>query len=659
MAAGSVPQFASLYVGDLNQDVTEAMLYEVFNSVGPVGSIRVCRDSVTRKSLGYAYVNFHAVADAERALDTLNYSSIKGRACRIMWSQRDPSLRKSGAGNIFVKNLDRSIDNKALYDTFSLFGNILSCKVSCDRDGKSQGYGFVHYETEEAAKQAIERVNGMQIGDKTVEVTAFLKRNDRDEPGAKEYTNLYIKGFPNDWDEAKITETFGAYGTITSSCVMSDNKERKFAFVNFETSEGAMKCVEEMHDKDLRTDEEKEKAASAEGEEKKDEDDGKLYVQRAKSKAERAREFKDASAAKEPAAGRDTGVNLYVKNLDESTDDESLRALFEPFGTVTSIVAMKDDKGLCKGFGFVSFASPDDATKAVTEMHLKVVKGKPLYVGLAEKKEARAERLRSRYNAQSMPGGGKGGKGGKGDFKGGKGGMPQMGGFGGPQMGGMGGMGGMPQMGGMMGYNPMMGGMGGMGGMPQGMMGKGGPMMGGPQMGGPQMGGKGPMMGGPQMGGKGPMMGGPQMGGNPMMQQQQMMQMMQMKGQQQMMAAKGGMPPMGGMPGMMQKGGMPGQMPPQQGMMQKGGAPPMPQAQQQPMPGQPINASVLAAAPPAVQKQMIGEKLYPAIAKYKPEMAGKITGMMLEMDNSELLMLLESESQLKTKVDEAIIVLGS
>ena len=89
----------------------------------------------------------------------------------------DPSLRKSGAGNIFVKNLDRSIDNKALYDTFSLFGNILSCKVACDKDGKSQGYGFVHYETDEAAKQAIERVNGMQIGDKTVGVTQFLKRS--------------------------------------------------------------------------------------------------------------------------------------------------------------------------------------------------------------------------------------------------------------------------------------------------------------------------------------------------------------------------------------------------------------------------------------------------------------------------------------------------
>ncbi len=106
----------------------------------------------------------------ERALDTLNYTVIKNKPCRIMWSQRDPALRKTGTGNIFIKNLDKSIDNKALHDTFNVFGNILSCKVAME-DGVSKGYGFVHYETAEAAENAIKHVNGMLLKDKKVYVS--------------------------------------------------------------------------------------------------------------------------------------------------------------------------------------------------------------------------------------------------------------------------------------------------------------------------------------------------------------------------------------------------------------------------------------------------------------------------------------------------------
>jgi polyadenylate-binding protein len=96
-----------------------------------------------------------------------------------MWSQRDPSLRKSGVGNVFVKNLAPTVDNKSLFDVFSVFGNILSCKVVCDENGNSKGYGYVHYETQDAAEQAIVKLNGLQVEGREVHVAPFVRRPER------------------------------------------------------------------------------------------------------------------------------------------------------------------------------------------------------------------------------------------------------------------------------------------------------------------------------------------------------------------------------------------------------------------------------------------------------------------------------------------------
>lgn len=251
---GAQPASASLYVGDLAPAVTEALLFEIFNAVGPVASIRVCRDAVTRRSLGYAYVNFHNVMDAERALDTMNFISIRGKPCRIMWSQRDPSLRKSGLGNVFVKNLDKTIDHKTLYDTFSMFGNILSCKVATDEKGESRGYGFVHYTLPESAEKAIAKVNGMVIAEKKVTVAEFIPKEQR-QVGARHFTNIYIQRIPLEWSRDRLLEVFQEVGPINSVFLpMEDGDETKnkgFGFANYPEPEHAAKAVEKFNNMEI------------------------------------------------------------------------------------------------------------------------------------------------------------------------------------------------------------------------------------------------------------------------------------------------------------------------------------------------------------------------------------------------------------------------
>ncbi|KAM5270820.1 polyadenylate-binding protein 4 isoform 8-T9 [Hipposideros larvatus] len=602
-AASSYPM-ASLYVGDLHSDVTEAMLYEKFSPAGPVLSIRVCRDMITRRSLGYAYVNFQQPADAERALDTMNFDVIKGKPIRIMWSQRDPSLRKSGVGNVFIKNLDKSIDNKALYDTFSAFGNILSCKVVCDENG-SKGYAFVHFETQEAADKAIEKMNGMLLNDRKVFVGRFKSRKEREaELGAKakEFTNVYIKNFGEEVDDESLKELFSQFGKTLSVKVMRDpsGKSKGFGFVSYEKHEDANKAVEEMNGKEIS---------------------GKvIFVGRAQKKVERQAELKRKfEQLKQERISRYQGVNLYIKNLDDTIDDEKLRKEFSPFGSITSAKVMLED-GRSKGFGFVCFSSPEEATKAVTEMNGRIVGSKPLYVALAQRKEERKAHLTNQYMQRVA------------------------------------GMRALPANAILNQFQPAAGGY----------------FV--PAV--PQAQGRPPYYTPNQLA---------QMRPNPRWQQgfQGMPSAIRQSGPRptlRHLAPTGNAPASRGLPTTAQRVGVPTAVQNLAPRTAAAAAAPRavapykyassvrsPHAATQPLQApqpavhvqgqEPLTASMLAAAPPQEQKQMLGERLFPLIQTMHSNLAGKITGMLLEIDNSELLHMLESPESLRSKVDEAVAVL--
>lgn len=384
-SSGNHYPIASLYVGDLAPDVTEAVLFEKFSTAGPVLSIRVCRDIITRRSLGYAYVNYQSSVYAERAIDTLNFERLGGRPIRIMWSQRDPSLRRSGVGNIFIKNLERTVDNKVLFDTFSIFGDILSCKVSYDDKGSSKGYGFVHFDSEEAAQKSIEALNGKIINQKKIFVGKFISRRERENKlgTPRRFTNVYVKNLSSEYDtDDKLRDLFEPFGAITSAVVVvgEDASSKGFGFVCFAAPEGAEAAVNALNGKDMGN--------------------GKsLYVGRAQKKAEREAELRrKLEMFKLDRINRCQGVNLYVKNLEDVINDERLQKEFSAFGTITSAKVMTDEKGRSKGFGFVCFSTPEEATKAVTEMNNRIILTKPLYVALAQRKEDReAQKMNMRF----------------------------------------------------------------------------------------------------------------------------------------------------------------------------------------------------------------------------------------------------------------------
>jgi polyadenylate-binding protein len=385
-----IGQLASLYVGNLANDVTEGILFEIFKRCGAVNSIRVCRDYITKRSLGYAYVNFISIQDAQRAIDTLNNTQIKGKYCRIMWTRRDPSERKNGKGNIFIKGLDPHIGQKELHDTFSQFGNILSCKVATTPNGESKGYGYVHYDNPDNARQAISIVNNKRIGNQIVKVEAFVPRGERTQNSEDAWTNVFVKNVENSVSDAEFRELFEKYGTITSMKLTSPNPKfaTKMGFLNYESNKNAVDSVNEMNNKEYKG--------------------FNLFVSKHQKRHERLSLLrKEYEIRKRETIKKYQGLNLYVKYIEDNVDEETIRKEFEKYGKITSLKIMRNDKGVSKGFGFVCYEKQEEAQNAYDQSARIVLPNciKPLYVAFHEGKEIRSQRLqqfrsrsRSNYN---------------------------------------------------------------------------------------------------------------------------------------------------------------------------------------------------------------------------------------------------------------------
>ncbi|KAG9393126.1 RNA recognition motif containing protein [Carpediemonas membranifera] len=365
----------AVYVADLHSDVTEQNIWETFQRCGPIHSVRVCRDSATRVSLGYCYVNFINAADAQKAIDDLTFTELNGQVIRVCVAERDPSRRQNQKGNIYIGNISPSVTARDIFTTFRQFGVIISARVCT---GKNATHAFIHFADVEDAQRAVEGANGQEIEGMAITVQHFKTLNER---GGAKFTNVYAKQWPASYTKEQVVALFSKYGKINSTFLPAVSDEegaplRGFGCFNFHVHEDAVKAIQELNGKQI-------------------EEGATLFVAKCLSRKERA---KAKQTRMHENFNRQT--NVFIKNIDEEVDDTRLHQLFGEFGEITSASVKRDEKGVSKGFGFINYTEASMAQRAIQEMMGKMIGSKPLYVALHQPKEIRRAQLAQMHQQQ-------------------------------------------------------------------------------------------------------------------------------------------------------------------------------------------------------------------------------------------------------------------
>ena len=180
---------ASLYFGNLDPQVTEPLLYELFIQFAPIRSLNLPKDRVLKTHQGYGFIEFRTIKDSEYVLNILRGIRLYGKMLKLKKaepnfkgnSQQVGATTASNAmdigAKIFINNLNPLIDEQSLADTFSKFGTLIR-DPSIIRDpesGESKGYGFISFNDFSSSDMAIQKMNGAILMNSKVSVTYAFK----------------------------------------------------------------------------------------------------------------------------------------------------------------------------------------------------------------------------------------------------------------------------------------------------------------------------------------------------------------------------------------------------------------------------------------------------------------------------------------------------
>ncbi|KAK9455589.1 hypothetical protein V1511DRAFT_498196 [Dipodascopsis uninucleata] len=175
-------QEATVYIGNIDEQVTDAVIWELMLQAGPVINVHLPKDRVTQRHQGYGFAEFQSEQDADYAAKIMNQIRLFGKPIRVNKASANKQRSLDVGAEIFVGNLDPLVDERMLFETFSRFGPLVSQpKIARDELYASKGYGFVSFDSFEAADAAIESMNGQYLMTKPCTVTYAFKKDGKGE----------------------------------------------------------------------------------------------------------------------------------------------------------------------------------------------------------------------------------------------------------------------------------------------------------------------------------------------------------------------------------------------------------------------------------------------------------------------------------------------
>jgi splicing factor 3B subunit 4 len=173
---------ATVYIGNLDERVTDPLVWELMLQAGRIVNVHLPKDRVTQSHQGYGFVEFQTEEDAEYAAKIMNQVRLYGKPIRVNKASADKQKSVEVGAELFVGNLDNMVDEKMLYDTFSRFGTLVQApKVARDESNLSKGYGFVSFADFESSDEAIANMNGQYLMNQEISVQYAYKKDGKGE----------------------------------------------------------------------------------------------------------------------------------------------------------------------------------------------------------------------------------------------------------------------------------------------------------------------------------------------------------------------------------------------------------------------------------------------------------------------------------------------